>query len=226
MTKLLIALAAAATMAACNTSTEGAQGNIAFTPTECGLIGCNLDDSIGVGGKILLHIRGLEDVSTVGATLVSEDPSLLSVVAVPDVAGQPTWELQALAAGVPTISVLDETQALLDFVEIPTQDLTGIIAENLVGDAVGPSSDASYDEIWTVNANQAVSFQMRPVIGIDVPTMGTYQYTATVDIGIENGLIDDDVSGGYLYFNVPAGQYPVSFENDYGQRIDILIDAQ
>lgn len=226
MTRLLVVLAATAALAACNTSTEGAKGNVAFTPTDCGLLGCNLDDSIGVGGIISMHITGLEGVSTAGATLESEDPAMLTVTAVPDVGGQATWELQSFNAGVTRVNVYTAADELLDFVEVPMQELSGIISQNLVGDAVGPSSDASYNEIWTVNADQAVSFQMTPVIGLDAPTMGRYVYTATVDAGIEDGLLDDDLSGGYLYFNVPAGSYPVSFENDFGQRIDILINAQ
>jgi hypothetical protein len=226
MTRLLIVLTAAAALAACNTSTEGANGNLAFTPTDCGLIACNLADSIGVGGVISMHIRGLEGVSTAGAVLESENPDMLSVVAVPDVGGQPTWELQALNAGVTRVNAYTADDVLLDFVEIPTQELTGLISQKIVGEAVGPTSDASYNEIWTVNADQAVSFQVRPVIGIDVPTMGRYVYTATVDSGMEAGLLEENLSDGYLYFNVPAGQYPVIFENDFGHRIDILIDAQ
>lgn len=226
MTKYLIALATLASLAACNTSTEGAHGNIFFTPTECGLTGCDLDDSIGVGGTIQMHIAGAEGVSTVGTTLVSDNPDLLSVVAIPDVGGRPTWELLALAAGVPTVTVYTQGEEVLDFVEVPTQDLTGIIANNILGDAIGPADDPNYDEVWTVNADQSVSFQMTPVIGLDVPTMGKYVYTATIDAGLEAGLLDTDLSEGYLYFNVPAGQYLATFENDFGLAIDVLIDAQ
>ena len=226
MTRILIALTAVATLAACNTSTEGAHGNIAFTPTQCGLISCTLDDSIGVGGTIQMHIAGLEGVSTVGATLVSDAPDLLSVVAVADLGGQPTWELQALAAGVPTVTVYTQGQEVLDFVEIPTQALTSIIANNIIGNAVGPADDPSYDEVWTVNADEAVSFQMTPVIGQGVPTMGKYVYTATMDQGLEDALLDANLSEGYLYFNVPPGKYQATFENGWGQAINLLIDAQ
>ncbi len=226
MTKFLAVLTAVAALAACNTSTEGAIGNIAFTPTDCGLVGCNLDDSIGVGGVIQMHIAGLAGISTAGASMVSDNPELLSVIVVPDVGGQPTWELQALAAGVPSVTVYGADETVLDFVEIPTQDLSGIISQNILGEAVGPSADATFNELWVVNANESVSFQVTPVIGIDVPVMGKYVYTATLDAVIDAGLLDDTVSDGYLYFNVPAGQYPVSFENDFGLRIDILLDVR
>ena len=226
MKHLLLALGAIATVAACNVSTEGAHGNIAFTPSECGRIGCDFDDSIGVGGTIEMHIEGLDGVSTVGTTIISEDPELLSAVAIADVGGRPTWELLALNAGVARLTVLTQGEEVLDFIEVPIQELSGLIAQNVVGDAIGPAEDASYDEVWTVNADQAVSFQLTPVIGLDAPTMGKYVYTATIDQGMEEGLIDQDLSEGYLYFNVPAGEYLASFEDDFGHTFDMLIVAE
>ena len=35
--------------------------------------------------------------------------------------------------------------------------------------------------------------------------MGRFLYTATIDQGIEDGLIEDDLGKGYLYFRAPAG---------------------
>jgi hypothetical protein len=224
MQRLLLALTAL-TAIACNVSTDGANGNVTFTPTDCGRIGCDFDNSMGVGGTIQVQIAGIEGVSTAGADLISDDPSLLSVTAVADV-GQPTWELQSLAPGVARLTVLDSQGADLDFLEVPMQELTGLIGTNILGDAVGPSDDASFDEVWTVNADEAVSFQVTPVIGIDSPTMGKYVYTATVDAGLEAGLIDTNLSEGYLYFEVPAGQYTASFEDDFGHFIDMLIIAE
>jgi hypothetical protein len=221
MQRLLLALTAL-TAIACNVSTDGANGNVTFTPTDCGRIGCDFDNSMGVGGTIQVQIAGIEGVSTAGADLISDDPSLLSVTAV----GQPTWELQSLAPGVARLTVLDSQGADLDFLEVPMQELTGLIGTNILGDAVGPSDDASFDEVWTVNADEAVSFQVTPVIGIDSPTMGKYVYTATVDAGLEAGLIDTNLSEGYLYFEVPAGQYTASFEDDFGHFIDMLIIAE
>lgn len=224
MQRLLLALTALLAIA-CDTSTDGANGNVTFTPTDCGRIGCDFDNSIGVGGVIEVQITGLEGVSTAGADLISDDPELLSVRPIAD-RGQPTWELQALAAGVARLTVLDAQGSDLDFLEVPMQELTGLIGTNILGNAVGPADDASYDEVWTVNADEAVSFQVTPVIGIDAPTMGKYVYTATIDAGLEDGLIETNPSGGYLYFEVPAGQYTASFADDYGHVFDMLIIAE
>ena len=225
MKKYLLALTALAAIG-CDTSTEGTHGNVSFTPTECGRIGCDFDNSIGVGGVVEMQISGIGGVSTAGVTIESRDPSLLSVIPVADVAGQPTWELQGLAAGVARLHVLTQGDDVLDLLEVPIQELTGLITQNILGNAVGPAEDAVYDEVWTVNADEAVSFQVTPVIGLDAPTMGTYQYTATVDAGLQAGLLDQNLGEGYLYFNVPAGQYAVSFDDDYGHSIDLLINAQ
>ncbi len=225
MKTYLLALTALAAVA-CDTSTEGAHGNVSFTPTECGRIGCDFDNSIGVGGVVQMQIAGIGEVSTAGVTIVSRDPGLLSVFPIADVAGQPTWELQALAAGVARINVLTQGEDVLDLLEVPIQELTGLISQNILGDAVGPAEDTAFDEVWTVNADEAVSFQITPVIGLDAPTMGIYQYTATVDAGLQAGLLDQDLGEGYLYFNVPAGQYTVSFDDDYGHSIDLLINAE
>ncbi len=221
----LLALAAL-TAVACDVTTQGANGNVNFTPTECGRFACDFDDTIGVGGTIEVQIAGVDGVTTAGATLVSDDPSLLSVRPIGDIGGRPTWELQSLAAGVARLTVLDAIDDELDFIEVPMQEVAGLITNNVLGNAVGPSSDASFDEIWTVNADESVSFQVTPVVGIDSEVMGRYVYTATIDAGLQAGLIDDDLSEGYLYFSVPAGEYAASFVDDYGHFIDILIIAQ
>ena len=56
--------------------------------------------------------------------------------------------------------------------------------------------------------------------------MGRFRYTATIDQAIEDGLIEDDLGRGYLYFRAPVGDHLASFEDDYGHAIDILIQAQ
>lgn len=226
MTKVLALITAISAIAACDTSTDGAYGNVAFTPEDCGRVPCNFDDSIGVGGILNMKIAGLEGVSTVGVTIESDDPNVLSAVAIADTGGKPTWELQGLSAGVGRLTVYTQGDEVLDFLEVGVQEISGLIAENILGNAVGPSDDASFDEVWTINADEAVSFQITPSIGSSSPLMGRYLYTATIDQGIEEGLIEKDLGKGYLYFSVPAGDYQASFEDDYGHTINMLLQAQ
>jgi len=212
--------------AACNVSSEGALGNLAFTPQNCGRLSCDFDDSVGVGGAIELQLSTLKEVSTVGAVIESDTPDLLSVQSVPDVNGQPTWELIALAAGVAQITVVTPTNEVLDTLEIAIQDLTGIVGRNTLGDAVGPSDSPDFDEVWTINADQNVTFRVTPVIGIDAPTMGRYTYTATVDANLEAALLDSVISDGRLHFNAPAGEYDATFEDDFGHIVTMHFIAQ
>ncbi len=214
----------------CNTSKTGANGNIRFTPQNCGLVsGCDFADSVGVGGIIDVQIAGIDGFSTAGVTLASDDPSVLTLDPVADVGGKPTWAAVGQSAGVARITAYDVNQVEVDFLEVGVQELSGLGLDNFVGDAVGPTSDASYDEIWQVNADQNTSFYVLPLIGDAAPTMGRYTYTATIDSVLNDGQVaGSDPANGYIYFNVPAGDYPVTFENDYDPSlaIDVLIQAQ
>jgi hypothetical protein len=224
--RVAFVLAACAGAAACNVSEEGAEGNVIYTPDECGrLEGCDFADSIAVGGTIEVNIRGAEGVSTAGLDLVSSDIAVLTVTAIPDV-GQPTWELTAVAAGVANLLAIDQAENTVDFIEVAVQELSGLRLDNLVGDAVGPTSDETYDEIWSVNAGQDVSFYVTPLVGAD-PIMGLLQYNVTIDETLENSMLEGaDIVGGYYYFNAPAGQYVLNITADNGVPLDVLFDVQ
>jgi len=84
----IIALAAMALAAGCNTSTEGARGNVDFTPDECGRAGgCNFADTLGVGGITNVQIMGIEGFSTAGLDLASDNLEVLAVTPIADVGG-------------------------------------------------------------------------------------------------------------------------------------------
>ena len=208
-------LAAAALAVGCDTPQEGAFNNVLFTPTNCGypVAGCDFEDSIGVGGKIDIHIEGIDGFSTAGIDLESANPDLLQVVAVGDTDGMPTWELTALGAGVVELqAMLDGVEQ--DFIEIPMQDVDSLTTANILGEAVGPTLADATDQAWTINADEAVSFQVTPMIGAGegVPTMGRFGYAATIDVGLEDGALENQEPGdGYLYFSVPAGDYTAVF---------------
>lgn len=222
----LLSILAVPALAGCNTTTEGANGAVFFTPMNCGRLSCDFDDSVGVGGRLDVVIEGAEGVSTAGVVLESDDPSVLFVEEVPDIGGRPAWNIEGVNPGVARLIAYDGDFEL-DFLEVGVQELSYLAMMPIVGDAVGPdTSSPDFDEVWTVNADEAVSLQVTPYIGVDAPTMGVYTYTATIDAGLEEGLLDDDLSDGYLYFQVPAGEYAVSFVDDLGHAIDVLVVAQ
>lgn len=227
---LIATLALAATAAVgCNESKTGANGNISFTPSDCGrtAAGCDFDDSVGVGGLINIQIAGLEGFSTAGVELASDDLSVLELTEVGDVGNRPTWTAVGVSPGVARVAALKDGIEV-DFVEVGVQQVTALGLDNFVGSAEGPTSDADFDEIWQVTADVNTSFYVLPLIGDGVPTMGRYTYAATVDAGLAQGLVEGgDLENGYLYFNVPAGDYTISFVNDYDPNlfIDVLIQA-
>jgi hypothetical protein len=217
----------------CNTTTEGANGLIAFTPDNCStedLRGCDFADSLGVGGQAYVTIMGIDDYPTAGIDLASDDESVLFVEPAPDFGGRPTWQITGQDEGVARIAALDPDGNEVDFVEVGVQFLSGLALEDFIGDAVGPDLlDPEFDEVWTINANEQVSFYVNPLIGDGVPTMGRYQYDAILDEPIAlGGTVNQDPAGGYLDFQVPAGEYAVTFENLYqdGLVLNVLFVAQ
>ncbi len=219
----------------CNTTTEGAQGNILFTPDDCGLyLGCAITDGLAVGGATNLRISATAGATTAGVTLDVADPTVADIMAVPD-QGAPTWELVGLAPGVARVLALDEFDEQVDFVEVGVQGVDGLTLDSIFGTAVGPDlTDPSYDEVWTMNADQTYAFQMRGFVGADRddPTseiMGRFVTITDVDAGLVQ-YVDTALSRldeGHIRFNAPAGLYEVSFDTgpDAG-TITVLLDVQ
>lgn len=227
----LIALSALMLTAACNESQDGAEGNISFTPDKCGrgdLGGCDFMDSIATGGTINVYIDGIGGFPTAGVDLVSGDTGVFTLAPTQNTGAAPTWELTAVGPGVARIIALDSSDTEVDFLEVSVQDPTGMTLENIVGDAVGPAAgDNESDEIWTINANANVSFYVRPTIGANVPTMGRFVYTPTLDTEISTGLTSAaDPGNGYLAFTVGAGDHIATFDNGAGLVRDFKFTAQ
>ena len=213
---------------ACDVSTEGSEGNVLFTPTDCGRIGgCDFRDSVGVGGVFTIQIQGIDGFSTAGVTLESGDPTLLSLAPIAAVGGRPAWEAQGQAAGPATVVAYDTTDSRVDLLDVDVRELTGLTLENFVGDAIGPLADDTFDEAWTVNADEPVSFYATPLVLEGEPTMGRYLYSVGVDPTMEAGMLEGaNLDEGYIYFNVPAGEYIVTFTDDYDHVLDVRITAE
>jgi hypothetical protein len=225
---ILTSLALVALTAGCNESQTGSEGNIAFTPDHCDIVGsgCTFDDSMAAGGTMLVNIRGLGGASTVGVDLVSDDAQVLAVVPIADVNAQPTWQLTALAAGVATLEAIDRDGARIDFIQVSVQELDAVTMKNFLGDAVGGDPEGELDQVFQINANQDVSFYAVPMAG-PAELTGRLQYTVTVDAALAEALNEaSDVPGGYYAFSVPAGDYAVSLTSDNGTALEVLFRAQ
>jgi hypothetical protein len=205
-------------LVACNTAQTGANERIAFRPENCGqpAEGCDLRDSMGVYGRINMTIDGLNGQSTAGLELASRDTQRLTVAPGPDIGGQPSWELTALAAGVVQVAAIDGAGTEIDFVEVPIQEVLALTLEPYTTNIVGPAEEQGYDEAYTVNADEPVAWNVRPLIDGDVTTMGRFTFE-TVTITGEPDVTDfeegtSDRPNGYLYVSLPAGDYPVEFQ--------------
>jgi hypothetical protein len=202
-------------VAACNTSQTGANGNVAFTPVECGeLGGCDFADSIGVGGKINVTISGLDGTPTAGLDLASREPDKLDVVPGEDVGGEPSWELTALTAGVVELAAIDPDGNEVDFIQVPMQEVTKLTMVPFAG-SPEPIEEVDVDEGYQVMAGTAASWSVRPLIAGDVTTMGRYTFVniqGTPDI-TPYEAVNSDPANGYLYIeNIATGDYPIEFQ--------------
>lgn len=218
-------------LAACNTSRTGANGNIEFTPQNCGqVLSCDFDLSIGQYGAINVTIDGLDGTPTAGVDLVSSDSSVFTVSVGEDVGGEPSWEIYGVGPGVADLIAYNgDTE--VDFLEIPVQTVQFLALEDFVGEAVGPTEEQGYDEAWTVEADTDVSFIVRGMLAEDAVTMGRFSVetilpendTRIIDAEAENS----DRPNGYLFVNLPAGDYPVSFAltEDFDIYVDAIIHA-
>lgn len=224
-----IALFAASLAVGCNTTTPGEQGNVLFTPDECGRLGgCNFADSIGVGGLVNVQIAGADGFSTAGIELESSDESVLLVTAIADVNGQPTWELFGVGSGTAGLLAVDGDRNAVDSIDVAVVQPTKLTMVNFIGDAVGPLTDSpDFDETWEVNLGQRVVFHTTPVNELDNPIMGRYVYDAAVDPGLTADINDTELLGaGQLDVTPTApGPYEVVFTDDVGNTISMLLDV-
>ncbi len=96
------------------------------------------------------------------------------------------------------------------------QDVTKLTMQPFVGDVVGPTVEGNYDEAFSVNANTNVSWFIRPLIAGDVETMGLFTFETVINQGDPDVTLyeatNSDRPNGYLYVNLPAGDYPVEFQ--------------
>src|SRR5262249_46075828 len=124
-------------LAACNTTSSGANQHIGFTPTNCGTLGgCDFDLSVGVGGKVDVTLDSLDGTPTAGLDLASRDPNLLSVTTTADVGGEPAWELTALGRGSADLVAIDSGGGEVDFVPVPMVDVVAVQMDPLTSSIV------------------------------------------------------------------------------------------
>lgn len=228
-TYTILAVLGASLAVGCNITTQGNEGNVAFTPDECGRFGgCNFANGIGVGGILNVNISGLEGFSTIGINLESSDPEVLQIEPIGDVNGEPTWSLIGLNPGNARLVAVDADLFEADYIDVEVVEPAGLTLMAVAGDAVGPTFDSpDFDEVWRVNRDERVIFHATPFIGVDTPVMGRYEYAAVIDEAMTE-MVDapELLFEGQLDFTPTAeGDYVVSFDDNFGNGVLALIEV-
>jgi hypothetical protein len=224
----LLAAVVAVLGAGCNESEEGAYDNVSFTPVDCGRrgAGCDFDDGIGSGGSIAVQIAGIDDFSTAGVDLASGTPDVLGVAERADIGGAPAWELTGRAPGRARLQAIEDG-AEVDFLTVEVVGLSGLGLKHVLGDVVGGAPAGEFDAVYTITADEPVSFQAEPLGDDRVPTMGRFPYVIRIDDTLEP-LDGSDPDSGYLFFTAPAGDHDVTFSiaDEEALSVHVLFQAQ
>ena len=210
---------ALAAIAACNTSQNGANDRLRFTPDNCGQVGgCDFADSIGVGGKINVTLDSLDGTPTAGIDLASRDPDLLAVEPGEDIGGEPSWELTALGSGFADLAAIDSRGEEIDFITVPLEDVASVKMIDFVGNPVEGSEDG-FDQAWTVSAGEEVSWFIRPLVADGTETMGRFPTEIVINAGdpdiTQFETASNDLEKGYFYVTPAQGDYPLEFHFSY-----------
>ena len=225
----ILAFLGASLAVGCNVSTTGNEGKVAFTPRDCGLAlsGCDFSAGIGIGGVLNVQISGLGGFATAGVNLESSDLEVLDVAPTSDVDGEATWSLNGLNPGTARLMAIDGDGIVADYIDVDVVQPDRLTLLPL-GNAVGPTfENPDFDEVWQINANERVVFQATPVIGVDSPVMGRYEYAAVLDEAmLEMVDAQDLLSQGRLDFTPTApGSYSVIFNDNFGNGVIALIEV-
>ncbi len=235
MTHMRFAYLLAPLIAACNVSSTGNQGNITFTPSNCGdPTGCDLGDAIALWGTVDVQIARTTGGSISGLALESRDPTIASVEAIAPIQGLPAWRVTGADAGptgsgaVVDLAVVDTTATEIDAVGITVRATDNLGLAKFVGTATGPAAADGYDESWQVPANQLVGFQTRARNGNE-DLEGRFLYDVVADPA---GLMAHEPQGadhttGYINVQPPAGDYPLTLalHADPAMQLKVLIRA-
>ncbi|MCE9575465.1 MAG: hypothetical protein K8W52_20095 [Deltaproteobacteria bacterium] len=222
--------------AGCNVSSTGNQGNITFTPSNCGdPTGCDLGDAIALWGTVDVQIARTSGGSITGLALESRDPTVASVESIASIQGLPAWRVTGADAGATgagatvDLAVIDTAAAEVDAVPITIKAADHLGFAKFVGTATGPAAADGYDESWTVPANQLVGFQARARLGTE-DLEGRFLYDVVADPA---GLMTHEPQGadhatGYINVQPPAGDYPLTLALHVNptSQLKVLIHAQ
>jgi hypothetical protein len=210
-----------------NTVSTGDHGVLTFTPDDCGQDGCDLRDSIVVGGSAKVTLDTVDDAYDVdGITLISSAPSVLRVEAEYRGSLWSDWRITGVGRGYAELIAIDWNGYEIDHIEVYVDWADRLTLDQRFGDAVGPEVSPGFDQVWTVNAYEDVGFQVEAIADGD-RMMGELGFAVDIDEALFASLRSgSDLAYGELYFNVAPGDYDVRFTAPDSTTMNVLIRAR
>jgi hypothetical protein len=217
-------------LAACNEVTTGQYGALTFTPDECGESGCSLDDRLIAGASVNISLDDAqhphEHVDLSDLTLITDNPDVVRVEVVARSGFESEWKVTGVNPGIAHLIAIDLGGFEIDFTDIRVGTIDRFQVRNSAATSVRTADRPGFDQVWTVRANAPAELAVEP---FDDGVMGRFKFHVDIDEAMFATMSPDavkELESGRMSFNVPAGEYTVTFTASDGSLFDLLVVAQ
>jgi len=199
-------LLAGATLAGCDIDQPGRYGNLTFTPTRCGGVGCSFSDELAVGGVTDVQLSTRSGAAATGLHLVSSAPWILDVR--PGLFG---GELYGVAPGTAQLMAFDDTGDEVDEIDVDVAEIDHLDVDVYGGGVQGPYTAVGADALYRATPGAIISVRTSPYAGI-FATMGEVQYQVALSQSVAFAVTSssDDIARGKLDITMPAGEHDIT----------------
>ena len=213
--------------AACNLTTQGEYGAVAFDPEDCGQAFCSLDFVLAAGTSVDIEIDGLDGIDTSRMSLVADDPGVAVVVPIYGF-GPVRWRVIGVDEGRTDLVVVDRAGYEVDYTSIGVRRPSSLGLSLQFGPAVAHLGQPEGLEVWTVGAASYVDFHVRPLDWAGGELMGKLELDADMDAALFAALEPSaNITGGELTVRpMLPGDYGASFYGPRGLILDVVLEVR
>lgn len=208
---LLLALPLSS-LAACNWNEveDGRLGRLEMIPSECGQLGCDLDDGIAVGGSLDLSLRGKAGFDASGLRLVSSAPWVVDIVTVEDIGLEPRFRIAGYNPGLADLIAIDGAGYEVDYLPVEVAAIAGFdVTAN--ADNMSMYTQPGLGEVIEVFAGTDVQVEVDGTSRGRALT-GDVQLLVELDAALAGAMIPgSDPARGELHFRAPSGTHDAVF---------------
>lgn len=219
-----------AMLAACNEVTTGQYGALTFTPDSCGESGCSLDERLIAGASVNVTLDDAshphENVDLSDLTLITDNPNVVRVEVVERSGFNSEWKVTGVNPGSAHLIAIDLGGFEIDRTDIQVGRIDRFQVRNAAATSVRTADRPGFDQVWTVRAGASADLTVEP---FDDGIMGRFKFHVDIDEAMFATMSPDQVKAledGRMVFNVPAGEYTVTFTASDGSTFDLLVIAQ